>query len=40
MGIESGVHVAHHVPTIRRDLLSTALIGHATTFRPSGGRCG
>jgi len=36
MRIESGIQVARHVPTIRRDLLSTALIGQATTFRPPG----
>ena len=35
MRIESGIQVARHVPTIRRDLLSAALIGQATTFRPS-----
>ena len=37
MRIESGIQVARHVPTTRRDLLSTAFIGHATTFRPSDG---
>jgi hypothetical protein len=34
MRIESGIQVVRHVPTIRRDLLSAALIGHATFPMP------
>ena len=34
MRIESGIQVVRHVPTIRRDLLSAALIGHTKLPMP------